>query len=85
MHLFGDVPNPCMAPAALGFITLFFGIGQALGPGVAGAMADVSGTFVSAYLLAGFVALLGAVGALSLRPASTVQAVTPSLDRGLQK
>jgi sugar phosphate permease len=81
----GDVLGPRMAPAALGFITLFFGVGQAIGPSVAGAMADASGTFVSAYLLAGFVALLGAVGALSLRPASTIQAVTPSLDHGLQK
>ena len=74
-----------MAPAALGFITLFFGVGQAIGPSVAGAMADASGTFVSAYLLAGFVALLGAVGALSLRPASTIETVAPSLDHGLQK
>jgi hypothetical protein len=41
-------------------------------------MADASGTFISAYVLAGFVALLGAVGALSLRPASTIQAVTAS-------
>jgi sugar phosphate permease len=68
----GDILGPRMAPAALGFITLFFGIGQAIGPSVAGAMADASGTFVSAYLLAGFVALLGAVGALTLRPASTI-------------
>jgi MFS family permease len=85
LHLFGDVPDPRRAPAALGFITLFFGVGQAIGPSVAGAMADASGTFVSAYLLAGFVALLGAVGALSLRPASTIETVAPSLDHGLQK
>ena len=74
-----------MAPAALGFITLFFGVGQVLGPSAAGAMADASGIFVSAYLLVGFVALLSAVGALNLQPASTVQAVMPSLGRGLQK
>jgi hypothetical protein len=64
-----------MVLAALGFITLFAGLGQAIGPSVAGAMADASGTFVSAYLLVGFVALLGPVGVLSLRPASTIQAV----------
>lgn len=81
----GDVLGWRMAPAALGFITLFFGVGQAIGPSVAGAMADASGTFVLAYVLAGFVALLGAVGALSLRPASTPRAVAPSLDPGLQK
>jgi len=65
----GDVLGPRMAPAALGFITLFFGIGQALGPSVAGAMADALGSFNPAFLLAGGVALLGAVGSLLLRPA----------------
>jgi predicted MFS family arabinose efflux permease len=64
----GDVLGPRLAPAALGFITLFFGIGQALGPGVAGAMADASGSFAPAYLLAMGVALLGAGAAATLRP-----------------
>lgn len=66
----GDVLGPRLAPAALGFITLFFGIGQAIGPSVAGSMADSSGTFASAYLLAGGVALLGAISASLLRPVS---------------
>ena len=66
----GNILGPRLAPAALGFITLFFSIGQAAGPSVAGAMADASGTFASAYLLAGVVALGGAVGASLLRPAA---------------
>ena len=65
----GDVLGPRLAPAALGLITLLFGIGQAVAPSVAGAMADASGSFVTALLLAAGVALLGAVGALLLRPA----------------
>lgn len=69
----GDVLGPRLAPAALGFITLFFGIGQAVGPSVAGAMADAAGSFYTAYLLAASVALLGAVGASLLRPASMAQ------------
>ena len=68
----GDVLGPRLAPAALGFITLFFGIGQALGPSVAGVIADAAGSFSPAFLLAGGVALLGALGASLLRPASTV-------------
>jgi MFS family permease len=68
----GDVLGPRMAPAALGFITLFFGIGQAIGPSVAGAMADAAGSFTPAFLLAAGVALVGAIGAALLRPASTV-------------
>jgi MFS family permease len=65
-----DVLGAKMAPAALGFITLFFGIGQAVGPSVAGVMADASGTFSPAYLLAGGVALLGALGASLLKDSS---------------
>ena len=55
-----------LAPAALGFITVFFGLGQAISPGIAGAMADAAGSFSSAFLLAAIVATLGAIGALSL-------------------
>ena len=62
----GDILGHRMAPAALGFVTLFFGIGQAVGPSVAGFMADISGSFSTAFLLASFVALLGAVGSATL-------------------
>ena len=67
----GNMLGPQMAPAALGFITLFFSIGQALGPVVAGALADASGGFAWAYALAGVVALAGSAGASLLRPAPT--------------
>lgn len=65
-----DVLGAKMAPAALGFITLFFGVGQAVGPSVAGVMADASSSFSPAYFLAGGVALLGAIGASLLRDSS---------------
>ncbi len=67
----GDVFGPRMAPAALGFVTLLFGIGQAFGPGIAGAMADMTGSFSSAFLLASGAAFAGAVCALLLRSEST--------------
>jgi len=62
----GDILGPKLAPAALGFITLFFGIGQAAGPSVAGAIADSSGSFNPAFLLAACVALCGAIGSFFL-------------------
>ena len=62
----GDLLGPRLAPAALGFVTLFFGMGQAAGPWVAGAMADAAGSFWPALWLSAGVALLGAVGALLL-------------------
>ncbi len=64
----GDILGPQLAPAALGFITLFFGLGQTVGPSVAGAIADAWGTFAPAFVLASIVSLLGAGGALMLRP-----------------
>jgi sugar phosphate permease len=62
----GDQLGSKMAPAALGFITLFFGIGQALGPWMAGRIADVKGSFSPAFLLAMGVAWCGAIASLFL-------------------
>jgi MFS family permease len=64
----GDYLGPRLAPAALGFITLIFGIGQAIGPGVGGAIADLTGSFRLAFLVAAAAALAGALGSLTLRP-----------------
>jgi sugar phosphate permease len=69
----GDLLGARLAPAALGFVTLFFGIGQALGPTVAGAMGDFGGSLKSAFLLAAGVALVGAIGAALLRKLSAPQ------------
>ncbi|UCH35677.1 MAG: YbfB/YjiJ family MFS transporter [Armatimonadota bacterium] len=63
----GDLLGPRLAPAGLGFVTLFFGIGQAAGPSVAGLLADATRSFQSAFLVAAGVALMGAVGSLLLR------------------
>ena len=63
----GDIFGGRMASVAIGFVTLLFGIGQVAGPAIAGFMADSSGSFTTAYLLAAAVALAGAVGSLTLR------------------
>lgn len=63
--LCGDLFGPRLAPAALGLITLIFGIGQALGPWLAGALADATHSFAAAFLVAGAAAwLVGAGGSL---------------------
>ena len=56
--LCGDLFGARLAPAALRLITLVFGLGQALGPYLAGAIADATHSFAPAFLLAGAVALL---------------------------
>jgi len=63
-----DYVGSRLAPAAFGFATLFFGLGQAFGPTIAGLIADAKGTFGPAFLLAAGVASLGAVGSLLLQP-----------------
>ncbi|MCL5123755.1 MAG: MFS transporter [Deltaproteobacteria bacterium] len=67
----GDYVGPRLAPAGLGFITLFFGIGQALGPWVGGYLADVTRSFTGPFLLACAVSLIGAIMSLGLRAINT--------------
>jgi MFS family permease len=63
----GDYVGPALAPAGLGFVTLFFGIGQALGPPVGGYLADRTQSFEVPFLLATGVSLLGVISSLYLR------------------
>jgi predicted MFS family arabinose efflux permease len=63
----GDFVGPRLAPAGLGFITLFFGIGQALGPALGGYLADISGSFTMPFLVAGAISLAGMVMSFYLK------------------
>jgi MFS family permease len=63
----GDSMGGKLAPAGLGFITVIFGVGQSLGPAVAGWMKDTSGTFTWGFILSAAVALIGAGGSMTLR------------------
>ncbi len=67
----GDFVGPRLAPAGLGFITLFFGIGQALGPALGGYLADVSGSFTLPFLVAGVISLAGMVLSFYLKKPTT--------------
>ncbi|MBS7651469.1 YbfB/YjiJ family MFS transporter, partial [Candidatus Bathyarchaeota archaeon] len=60
----GDHYGSKLAPSALGFLTLFFGAGQSIGPTIAGHIADVTGTFTSAFLLSSSVAAIGGIMSL---------------------
>ncbi|MDX1709183.1 MAG: MFS transporter [Desulfobacterales bacterium] len=69
----GDFVGPRLAPAGLGFITLFFGIGQALGPAFGGYLADASGSFTLPFLVAGVISFAGMVLSLYLKKPATEQ------------
>ncbi len=64
-----DISGPRLAPAALGFITFFFGIGQVLGPMLAGRISAAGGSYSPAFIAAGIAALAGAVLSLFLKKA----------------
>jgi sugar phosphate permease len=63
----GDAVGGRLAPAGLGFITVFFGMGQALGPALAGWVKDTTGTFSFAFLASAAISLVGAILSLMLR------------------
>lgn len=63
----GDQFGPVLASASLGFVTIFLGVGQVVGPYLAGFMQDVFGTLTNSYLLAAGVFFVGAVLAALLR------------------
>ena len=64
----GDYLGPVQAVTAFGRLTVAFGAGQALGPVVAGAMAEASGGFSSAFLLTAGLAAGAGLVSLALRP-----------------
>ena len=64
----GDFVGPRLAPAGLGFITLFFGVGQAIGPALGGYLADATGTFTIPFLTAAGISCTGAVFSLFITP-----------------
>ncbi len=63
----GDFVGPRLAPAGLGFITLFFGVGQAVGPALGGFMADMSHSFSIPFLTAGGISLIGMIFSFFLK------------------
>ncbi len=68
----GDFVGPRFAPAGLGFITLFFGIGQSIGPALGGYLADTTQSLTTPFLVAGAISLTGMVFSLFLKkPAQT--------------
>ncbi len=64
----GDYMGPRHAVAGFGTITFIFGIGQILGPALAGVLAETGGGFASSYLLAAGLASLALVLTLTTLP-----------------
>ncbi len=63
----GDKFGRTLASTSLGFVTIFLGIGQVLGPYLAGKMADALGSLKYSYVLAAGVFFIGAALSALLR------------------
>jgi len=57
-----DFVHTPFVPVAMGFITLFFSIGQFISPVVTGFLIDISGSYFLALLLSAIASMLGGVG-----------------------
>lgn len=66
--LCGDAFGVRLAPAALGVVTVVFGVGQVLGPVVGGMMADRTGSLAPAFAVAGAAAWLLGAGVSAFLP-----------------
>lgn len=64
----GDTMGPKLAARAFGTITVFFGLGQITGPGLAGMIAEASGGFTGSYLMAALGVGLAIMLTVFLRP-----------------
>ncbi|MFZ5642166.1 MAG: YbfB/YjiJ family MFS transporter [Bacillota bacterium] len=65
--LSGDLSGPENAPAVLGLVTFFMGMGQVMGPTVASYVKEVSCTFNGAFYLASSMAVAGAALSMAIR------------------
>lgn len=68
----GDYFGPSRAASSLAVVTIFFALGQTLGPGGAGYIAEIIGSVMPVYLWASGITAIAAIGATML------PAVTPA-------
>ncbi|WP_051310002.1 MFS transporter [Desulfogranum japonicum] len=69
--LCGDYAGPIHAVSMFSTVTLIFALGQGLGPYLFGVMAEITGTFSNAYLLAAVMTAAAAIGCFMLPKTST--------------
>jgi predicted MFS family arabinose efflux permease len=61
-----DLVGARLSPAAFGFVSLFFSVGQAAGPFAGGRIAEALGSYAPAFVLAGAAAAAGVAASLLL-------------------
>jgi MFS family permease len=61
-----DIVNPINVPAGIGFVTVFFGIGQFISPIIISSTVDISGYYLTAFVMSSIVCLIGGAGCVIL-------------------
>jgi len=61
-----DVVHPVHVPTGIGFVTVFFGIGQFISPIIISSTVDLTGYYFMAFTVSSIVCLLGGVGCIKL-------------------
>ncbi|WP_084783269.1 MFS transporter [Bacillus dakarensis] len=62
----GDLIIPTKAPAAMGFITLFFSVGQLLSPVMTGYLVELGGNYTLGLFLSMATCILGGIGSIMI-------------------
>ena len=57
----GDLAGPTRAASAFGFVTIFFGVGQVIGPALAGFLAEFTGLFDTSFFICAVVTAVAAL------------------------
>jgi MFS family permease len=58
--------HPSRTPVAIGFITLFFGVGQFISPAINGYLVDQTNSYFYPFLLSALICLSGGLGCVML-------------------
>lgn len=66
----GDYVGARLASAAFGFVTLFFALGQVIGPAMGGYIIDITGSFRPSFFVAALFAMSGSIASLFLKRSS---------------
>ncbi|WP_247747390.1 MFS transporter [Alkalihalobacillus sp. BA299] len=61
-----DFVESSQVPVAMGFITIFFSIGQIISPVITGVVIEMTNDYFVAFLLSAFICLCGALGCMKL-------------------
>ncbi|TWI54727.1 MFS transporter [Halalkalibacter nanhaiisediminis] len=71
-------------PVAMGFVTIFFSVGQIISPIVMGVLIESTNSYFGAFLLSAFISLFGAIGCMRLHSIQRTKQLAKMRNEGLE-